>query len=486
MIDYKSILQNEIYSTLAYRIDTAFPEFEFKEKGNKWVSNNTLHLSGLEGVHGKGKVTISKRKPYVIGDFREGTTEVIKYLIGSAFHPRITDFKTAVEYLADITNISLNDSTKTIDWNRRKFTPRATKEVRPKYIPIHIFKASLSEYQSNNFTQYLDMLFGTEKAKELIERFYIGSSKYKNGSTVFWYIDQFKNIAYGKIMGYQLKQDDSCFVGYDCKRIKSVNSHCGKVLLRKPTKTQIATPIWLLEYDKQASKINCLFGEHLLRKVPLNKPIAIVESEKTAIIATAYLPQYIWLACGSLSYLSKKRMKALRGRSVTLFPDKGGFERWNEKAKSLTNFANINISDLLECKGAIEGTDIADYLIRYDWKVFQPEPKPIVETIEKTPLPESAIKSFTERREIETVIEKIPKDDLEKANEWQQTIKRLSDFFEVENLPNSLTIETIGKISNVQKFIESHLSIIKKNNGKSSFQPYLERLLQIEKLVKTE
>lgn len=41
----------------------------------------------------------------------------------------------------------------------------------------------------------------------------------------------------------------------------------------------------------------CLFGEHLLKKYP-NKTVALVESEKTAIICSALMPDYIWLATG--------------------------------------------------------------------------------------------------------------------------------------------------------------------------------------------
>lgn len=69
----------------------------------------------------------------------------------------------------------------------------------------------------------------------------------------------------------------------------------------------------------------CLFGEHLLRDKA--KPIAIVESEKTAIIASVYLPQFIWLAVGSLTNLNAEKCSVLKGRTVTLFPDLNGFEK---------------------------------------------------------------------------------------------------------------------------------------------------------------
>ena len=188
--NYKPILQNDIYPKLSSMVDAAFPEFEFKEKGKQWISTNTLHLSGIEGVHGKGKVTVLKSKPYAIGDFREGTKEVINYLVGSAFHPQVTDFKNAVEYLASITNVELNNTSIITDWKRKKFVPKPIQQTKPIYIPTDLFKASLSDYDNNDFAQYLNRLLGTEKAKELIERFYIGTSKYWNGpTTVFWLID---------------------------------------------------------------------------------------------------------------------------------------------------------------------------------------------------------------------------------------------------------------------------------------------------------
>ena len=115
-----------------------------------------------------------------------------------------------------------------------------------------------------------------------------------------------------------------------------------------------------------------MFGEHLLQDK--TKPVAIVESEKTAVIASVYLPRFIWLAVGSLTNLNAEKCSVLKGRSVILFPDLNGFEKWNTKAKELSHIARITVSDLLERKATEterkQGLDLADYLIRFHYKDF--------------------------------------------------------------------------------------------------------------------
>ena len=41
-----------------------------------------------------------------------------------------------------------------------------------------------------------------------------------------------------------------------------------------------------------------------------DKPIALVESEKTAIIYSGLMPQYLWLATGGKSQLSQEKLSA--------------------------------------------------------------------------------------------------------------------------------------------------------------------------------
>lgn len=93
------------------------------------------------------------------------------------------------------------------------------------------------------------------------------------------------------------------------------------------------------------------------------KTICIVESEKTAIICSILIPDYIWLATGSKQNLNQRICSNLKNRNVCLFPDTDAFMEWKEKAEIL----NFNISDYLQKlvnkEQAGEGYDLADILI---------------------------------------------------------------------------------------------------------------------------
>lgn len=232
-----------------------------------------------------------------------------------------------------------------------KFNPNSTQTKPISYIPVEVFKASLNPnvFQTNHFVKFIIGLFGIEVVNELISSYFIATSKHWSGATVFWQIDTKGKIRTGKIMLY------SPVTG---KRVKEPHNHIhwAHKALKQP------------EFELK----QCLFGEHLL--IDKTKPVAIVESEKTAVIASIYLPQFIWLAVGGLSNLTVENCRILQGRNVTLFPDLQGFDKWNSKAKELSHLANFTVSDLLERKASIaekkQGFDLADYLIKFDFKAF--------------------------------------------------------------------------------------------------------------------
>jgi hypothetical protein len=229
-----------------------------------------------------------------------------------------------------------------------KRKPQAPKPI--SFVPDQILKASLKGYESNHFVTYLINLFGIEISERLISQYFIASSNKRwSGATVFWQIDAKNKIRTGKIMPY------SPTTG---KRVKQPND--------------------LVDWVHKALKLpefelkQCLFGEHLLSDN--TKPVALVESEKSAVIASVYLPEFTWLAVGGLSHLNAEKCAVLKGRTVTLFPDLNGFDKWSEKAQELSHLATFIVSDLLERKATEEeksnGLDLADYLIRFDYKDF--------------------------------------------------------------------------------------------------------------------
>ena len=80
---------------------------------------------------------------------------------------------------------------------------------------------------------------------------------------------------------------------------------------------------------------------------------------------------------GSLTNLNEEKCSVLKGRTVTLFPDLNGFDKWSSKAKELSHLTTFTVSDLLERKATEtdrrQGLDIADYLLQFPVKAFQPQ-----------------------------------------------------------------------------------------------------------------
>lgn len=69
----------------------------------------------------------------------------------------------------------------------------------------------------------------------------------------------------------------------------------------------------------------CLFGEHLLKKYP-DKPVGMVEAEKTALICSALMPQLVWVAVGGKGQLGDK-VEVLYGRTIVAFPDSDAHDK---------------------------------------------------------------------------------------------------------------------------------------------------------------
>jgi hypothetical protein len=205
------------------------------------------------------------------------------------------------------------------------------KTSQPSFISTTLMEKS-KRYSGNVLVDWLKGLYG-EAAIDTCKKYHVGTSKHWPSSTIFWQVDTTGSVRSGKVMLYDV-------AGH---RVKKPFPHI--------------TWIHKLIDDEKFNYTGCLFGEHLLPND--NRKVAIVESEKTAVIAAICEGEYLWLACGGLQMLNADRLAPLKNRNITLFPDAGAFTKWKEKATKLRDMGHtINTSHKLEKYP--EGYDIAD------------------------------------------------------------------------------------------------------------------------------
>lgn len=207
---------------------------------------------------------------------------------------------------------------------------------------------SMARYEINPLYIYIKGIFGEEKAKLLFSTYKVGTSAKWGGSTVYWQIDLANRIRTGKIMSYD---------SHTGKRVKEPHGYVSWVY----------SELKLAEFNLK----QCLFGEHLLSIRP-QASIIIVESEKTALIGSHFLPDYVWLATGGKNgCFNNDAMQVLENRNVILLPDLGATDSWKEKAIHLKSICkSVSVSNLLEEQATDEqrnsGLDIADFLLIED------------------------------------------------------------------------------------------------------------------------
>lgn len=192
-------------------------------------------------------------------------------------------------------------------------------------------------FKQNNFIQFLKLYFSEAEIQSVILKYLLGTSSHWEGSTVFWQINSQNKIMTGKVMLFDVKTG---------KRIKVPFNHI----------TWVHSLLKLNDYVLQ----QCLFGLHLINE-STKKQIAIVESEKTALIMSLFLPDYIWIATGSKSNFKKGMLLPIKGYTILAYPDKSEFNDWNKTTLELQNDGfKISCSRFIEDKEVPAGTDLAD------------------------------------------------------------------------------------------------------------------------------
>lgn len=236
-------------------------------------------------------------------------------------------------------------------------------------IPAAVYRAAIGHYEGNTLAQLLRQHFGLGVADELLKRFQLGTSSYWPGACVFWLIDEQGRARGGQVVLY----DET---GHTVKHPHRHTTWAHTALAHTHEQHGQPLPTWLTEYAAHGQKSPCLFGLPQLANAPAGKPVALVESAKTAMFATPYMPDYIWLATMGLSFLTADRLEPLRNRRIVLWPDAGALDKWQGKAAELRGLGfKVEVSDKLEkllTPAEYEaGNDLADVLLN-DWPGYPP------------------------------------------------------------------------------------------------------------------
>jgi len=369
------------------------------------------------------------------------------------------------------------------------------------YIPAEVLHTTLGNYGQNTFIQNLLQTvpypFTPADVERVISLYYLGTigTGYRAGAVTFPFINEA-----GQVAAIQVKQ-------FDDTNHTTGTDFIHSILQKEHLRAGMPLPHWLENYTKQDKRITCLFGAHLLAKYPHNA-VALVEAPKTAVYGSLYFgfpdshDGVIWLAVYNKSSFTLDKLRVLQGREVFVFPDlsKDGstFNEWQQKADSIAQqlpgtrfiFSNL-LEELAPYTDRNNGNDLADFLIQLDWRNFR-ESEPVQDITEILPSEESeeseALQNtfilpnadlHTERSDLINELF-VP---IQKPN-WDKTITELETFFTITPLPESkFSLGGSSTITNLGLFVKNHLSIVKAQNGKPVYLPYLERLQQLKKIL---
>lgn len=257
------------------------------------------------------------------------------------------------------------------------------------YIPMANVTAAAAHGHESGLFAFIAAEFSEEAARQVFAKYFVGGSKYRDShgyrAAVFPYIS-----ADGKVVDCKIFHIDA----------KSGSRQDGEILYTWTDKEGVehepkfAWAIAKANYDRRRRGLPlmnraawCNFGDHLLTAATAE--VCIVESEKTALIASLVYPERTWIAVGSKQNLTAERCKPYAGKHIILFPDRDaykdkpksdgkGMERgWRTIAKELAAAGyNVSIDTTTETYQGERRDDIADIFLRHRHGQQAPPPPP--------------------------------------------------------------------------------------------------------------
>jgi hypothetical protein len=314
--------------------------------------------------------------------------------------------------------LSRYDDSRARPTNRRTFVnpvvkPRTVEppiEYAP-FIPAQMVEATESRVTESNLFVWLSGEFGDEAAMMAMRRYRVGATKHTDGrghrAASLPYINTSGDCVDCKIFHI----DPTTGSRKTAPALMSWTDREGKAQELRST--------WALAELKKNDKPRkwCNFGDHLLQDNP-TAAVCVVESEKTALVASIVYPSRLWIAVGSKNNLNPERCAPYRGREIVIYPDRDnikdkprksgtGIEKgWETLARELAQAGfSVRIDRTVERHNGEINDDIADIILRYRHGTQSPPEPPQNRDVAKC---DTAAKS-PDKLEAEALFEQIKK-----------------------------------------------------------------------------
>lgn len=214
-------------------------------------------------------------------------------------------------------------------------------------ITKELMQKSLCHYEHNNLVQFLNRRLGEGTMTRLMDNYQIGTSKRWTGANAFWYLDQHGHPIDARVTCYDAETGQQ----NDKSQSEWLSSLIG-------------------QQNPAVEKSVRFYGLHLLNGQP-RSPIGLVEEEKTAIVCSHFLSQYVWLSVSSFeeSFWKGNDMDFLIHRKVVLFPSLNSYCKMKKIAEVLkAKGVMVVVSEYLEQHAdepdRRQGMSIADFLLK--------------------------------------------------------------------------------------------------------------------------
>jgi hypothetical protein len=220
---------------------------------------------------------------------------------------------------------------------------------------------------NSNFVYFLTMEFGIETARRVVDDYALGAIDHK---TICWNIGTDGRVYDGMVIAFDtngkiknpwiesmmatLSYDDVSLAGWYVRETGFQNDVMSVSDFLSPDLGTADLPYKVIE---RAS----LFGLHLL-KMYHQRPIALTESPKSALIGYALQPQMNWLATGDVKDMDINILRPLKGKRVIVFPTNHSYYDWLKVAKQV-DFCQIVVSDMMEGYQSDWLQDVGDVLL---------------------------------------------------------------------------------------------------------------------------